>query len=87
VIQGINVRGWPIPPFIIFAGTYYLTSWYQDQDIPQDWVIAVSQNGWTTNKLGVAWLEHFHQHTEARTVGAYRLLLLDGHESYNSLAF
>jgi hypothetical protein len=50
-------------------------------------VIAVSNNGWTTNKLGVKWLKHFNAHTKTRIIGARRLLILDGHESYNSLEF
>jgi hypothetical protein len=33
------------------------------------------------------WLEHFNKHTKERTVGAYRLLILDGHESHNSIEF
>jgi hypothetical protein len=50
-------------------------------------VIAVSDNSWTTNKLGVEWLKHFNAHTKARTIGARCLLILDGHESHNSLNF
>jgi hypothetical protein len=52
VIQGINAAGWAIPPFIIFAGQHHLSAWYEE-DIPRDWAIAVSDNGWTTNKIGV----------------------------------
>ncbi|KAF2179253.1 CENP-B protein, partial [Zopfia rhizophila CBS 207.26] len=33
------------------------------------------------------WLKHFDTHTKKRTIGAYRLLILDGHESHNSLEF
>ena len=53
VIQGINATGWAIPPFVIFAGQYHLSAWYEGDDLPYDWVIAVSDNGWTTNKLGI----------------------------------
>ena len=59
VIQGINATGWAIPPFIIFQGKHHLTTWYKEENIPHDWVIAVSENGWTTNELGLAWLKHF----------------------------
>ena len=86
VIQGINAAGWAIPPFIIFAGQYHLSAWYQE-DIPRDWRITLSENGWTTNELGVAWLEHFIEHTKDRRVGAWQLLVIDGHESHNSLKF
>jgi hypothetical protein len=86
VIQGINAAGWAIPPFIIFAGQHHLSAWYEE-DIPQDWAIAVSDNGWTTNELGVEWLKHFIKHTEGKIVGARRLLILDGHKSHQSLEF
>jgi hypothetical protein len=50
-------------------------------------VIAVSDNGWTTNELGVAWLKHFNAYTKACTIGTRCLLILDGYESYYSLEF
>jgi hypothetical protein len=50
-------------------------------------VIVVSDNGWTNNELGVAWIKHFDAHTKTRVVGTRRLLILDGHESYQSLEF
>jgi hypothetical protein len=87
LIAGINAAGCSIPPFIILTGQYHLSAWYEDAAIPRDWAIAVSDNGWTTNELGVEWLEHFNAHTKARTVGARRLLILDGHESHHSLEF
>jgi hypothetical protein len=87
VIQGINAMGWPIPPFIIFQGKNHLSAWYKEEDLPHDWVIAVSENGWTTNKLGLQWLKHFDEHTKRRTLGVARLLIIDGHESHDSLHF
>ena len=33
------------------------------------------------------WIRHFEKHTRARTVGSYRLLVLDGHESHHSDEF
>jgi hypothetical protein len=85
VIQGVNAQGWPIPPFIIFAGKYHLSTWFHE--IPREWVIALSENGWTTNQLGIEWLQHFDKHTKDRTVGVHRLLVIDGHESHQSLEF
>ena len=87
VIQGVNAKGWAIPPFIIFSGKHHLSAWYKEPSIPHNWVITVSENGWTNNELGLKWLKHFNEHTKQRTVGSYRLLILDGHESHNSVAF
>jgi hypothetical protein len=34
---------------IIFAGKVHQSTWYQD--IPDDWTIYLSENGWTTDKV------------------------------------
>lgn len=87
VTQGINATGWAIPPFVIFKARHHLSNWYKDDKLPQDWVIAISENGWTTNELGFEWIKHFDKHTKTRTVGTYRLLIIDGHKSHNSAEF
>jgi hypothetical protein len=38
-IAAINAAGWSVPLFIIFAGQYHLSAWYEDAEIPRDWVI------------------------------------------------
>ncbi|KAL5371278.1 hypothetical protein PMIN06_013181 [Paraphaeosphaeria minitans] len=50
-IECICAAGWSIPPFIILAGKLHQASWYTD--LPTGWVLAVSDNGWTTNQLGL----------------------------------
>ncbi len=73
---------------VIFKGKVHLSTWYKDAAIPPDWVIAVSENGWTNNKLGLTWLRDvFDKHTSQRTVGKYRLLILDGHGSHATPEF
>lgn len=87
VIQAINGEGWAIAPFIVVAGQYHITSWYQESNLLGDWAIATTQNGWTNNEIGVEWLKHFDQHTKTGSNGRYRLLILDGHESHHSTDF
>jgi hypothetical protein len=87
IIQGINSFGWAIPPFIIFKGQNHLSAWYENSDLPSNWVITLSENGWTTNEIGYEWIQHFNQYTKERTTGKYRLLILDGHESHISVQF
>ncbi|KAJ6258128.1 hypothetical protein Dda_7043 [Drechslerella dactyloides] len=87
VIQGINAAGWAVPPFIILAGQYHLASWYTETNLPKDWVITLSDNGWTTNTIALAWVKHFNQISAPRCKSDYRLLVLDGHESHHSAAF
>src|SRR5450432_2361064 len=53
-----------------------------------DWIIAVSENRWTDDKLGLIWLQSiFEKYIAHRTNGVYRLLILDGHGSYVTLEF
>ncbi|OAQ60909.1 ankyrin repeat domain-containing protein [Pochonia chlamydosporia 170] len=84
VIQSINSRGQAIPSFIIVAGQYHLANWYEDSTLPKGWVISTTPNGWTTYEKAIEWLQHFEKHTKPRTHGAYRLLIMDGHESHHS---
>ncbi|KJZ70848.1 hypothetical protein HIM_09762 [Hirsutella minnesotensis 3608] len=82
VIEGVNATGWALPFTIIFEGKVHQSTWYQT-GIPRNWVIGVSENGWTNNDIGFKWLtEVFDKHSRGRAVGKYRLLLLDGHGSH-----
>ncbi|OAQ57671.2 DDE superfamily endonuclease [Pochonia chlamydosporia 170] len=87
VLQSINSQGEAIPPFIIAAGQFHLGNWYEDSALPKDWVISTTHNGWTTNEKAVDWIRHFEKHTKPKSRGAYRLLILDGHESHHSTEF
>jgi hypothetical protein len=72
---------------IIFDGKVHISSWYTDT-LPHDWTIAVSDNGWTNDSLGLNWLtDVFEKHTKDRTKGVYRLLILDGHGSHSTPEF
>ncbi|ESZ97150.1 hypothetical protein SBOR_2463 [Sclerotinia borealis F-4128] len=83
----INGIGESIPPFLVIKGKNHLSSWYTESDLPLDWVIKVTNNGWTNNETGLEWIKHFDKHTIARKQGGYRMLVLDGHESHESIAF
>lgn len=84
-IVGINSQGWSIPPFVIMKAVYIDESWYQDW--PRGWRFGVSDNGWTTNKIGLLWIQHYNQYTINRTRGLYRLLVLDSHGSHVNVEF
>ena len=86
VIQGINAAKQAILPFIIFTSKYYLSTQYQE-DILRDQAIIVSDNGQTTNELGVAQLEYFITYIKDYKVGVQQLLIINGYRSYSSLKF
>ena len=82
-IESISAIGRVLPPCIIFKGKNYIQGWFEDLALPGDWRIEVSPNGWTTDDIGLAWLEkHFIPLTSPYTKGKYRLLILDGHGSH-----
>ena len=87
VIEAICARGFAIPALVIFEAVMHQASWYEDGLLPPNWAIGVSENGWTTNEIGLWWLQHFNKYTKDRTVGRYRLLILDGHGSHVSPKF
>ena len=83
-IESINSTGWVLPPMIILKGVMHQKSWYES--VP--WRIGVSDNGWTTDELGLTWLKKvFNPNTQGRTVGKYRLLIMDGHGSHVTAEF
>ena len=54
IIQGIDAKGWIIPPFIFF-GKKNFSSWYKEPSIPDDWYINTLENGWSNSGLGLKW--------------------------------
>jgi hypothetical protein len=64
-----------------------MSSWYLDL-LPPKWTIAVSENSWKTDQLGLIWLaDVFEKYIKDRIKGIYRLLILDGHGSYSTPEF
>jgi DDE superfamily endonuclease/Tc5 transposase DNA-binding domain/helix-turn-helix, Psq domain len=81
-IEAINAAGEALPPIIIWKGKH-LYSGFISEDTPQDWSFAVSENGWTSNMLGLEWLiQVFERKTREKAAGARRLLIADGHGSH-----
>jgi hypothetical protein len=87
VIECINALGWALPPFVILEGKVHLEYWYQQQYGIGDWAVAISDNGWTNDALGLRFIKHFDKWTRHRTRGTYRLLILDGHGSHSTPEF
>ena len=50
-IECICAAGWSLPPLIILSGKLHQAGWYTD--LPAGWVLAVSDNGWTTDQLSL----------------------------------
>jgi hypothetical protein len=82
LIESINAAGEALAPLLIFKGQDINTRWINEQS-PQGWHYATSQNGWTSNDLGLAWLTRvFEPLTREKAAGRQRLLIADGHGSH-----
>jgi hypothetical protein len=79
--------GYTVPPFLVVQGRYHLAGWFANGQIPDGWMVKTTSNGWTTNETGLEWLQHFDEHSKSRRMGAYRMLVLDGHESHVNATF
>ena len=90
LIETISLDGLALPPWIIFKGKLYQKSWYQQLEKSESrGYIATTENGWSNNEVGLAWLsECFDKETENESTlaGEYRLLCVDGHASYITTA-
>lgn len=84
-IEAVSAKGQAVPPFIIFDGKLHQATWYQT-GIPISWKIVVSDNGWTNDRLGLEWIQHFQENTK-KCKGKWRLLIFDGHGSHQTAEF
>jgi hypothetical protein len=69
-IECMNSSGWMVPSCIIFKGKRFIEGWFEEYGIPTDLRIELSANGWTTDEIGLRWLEKvFIPATATRKVG------------------
>jgi hypothetical protein len=90
-IACICADGSSLSPSLIYqaASGRVQDSWLQDFDpAVHQCFFSSSPNGWTSNELGLQWLQQvFDRETKKKTRRAYRLLILDGHGSHVSMSF
>lgn len=88
IVETVSAIGQRLQPLVIFKGQALRTTWF-DQDSPA-YRYTISNNGWTSNEIGLAWLDLIfipQTATEDTARGAYRLLLMDGHKSHVTYEF
>lgn len=83
LIETVSGAGISIPPYIILTGKVHLAAWYET-NLPKNYVLACTDNGFSNNIIGLSWLEHFNKHT---FTNQSRLLIIDGHDSHISTEF
>ena len=78
VVETINAEGGVLPLYLIFKGKVFLERCFP---LPPNWAINLSPNGWTSDQIGLDWLQkHFIPNSTRKE--AYILLILDGHSSH-----
>ena len=86
----INALGYALPPTLIYQGDSgtLQDTWLEDWTLDQEAYFAVSSKGWTSDELGLRWLEKvFEPHTMLKAGNRRRLLLVDGHSSHINMKF
>jgi hypothetical protein len=86
-VETVNPAGKRVPPMVIFSGAYHLRRSFKNK-IAGDTLFARSATGYSNDKLGLKYLQHFNQYSELQTKeGNYRMLIFDGHGSHLSQEF
>jgi hypothetical protein len=86
IIETISATGRKLSPVIVFKGQHLQTTWFPSTEVPE-WYYTTSMNGWTSNCIGLHWLEKvFIPETDPSSM-RHRLLILDGHGSHVDLEF
>jgi 4-hydroxybenzoate polyprenyltransferase len=86
ILECISAAGQYLKPLVIFKGKALQSSWFKEGEVP-DWLYTTSENGWTSNKIGVQWLIHVFLPQTIPRNGRHRLLLMDGYCSHLSIDF
>jgi hypothetical protein len=86
IIEAISASGQAIRPVVIFKGQYCQTTWFPSSNVP-DWLYTTSENGWTSNDVGLKWLEQVYIPETNQGHSRTRMLILDGHGSHISIDF
>jgi hypothetical protein len=72
-----------MPPWFLVKGQFHMESWFIGTNLPGDYTIWPTPNGWTDEIVSFAWVQVFDEFTSFRVKkGEYRVLLMDNHSSH-----
>ena len=89
LIECVTAAGQSLPPLVIFkaeSGSVW-SQWFNSKDLPacKSWSFTSSPSGWTNNAIAVEWLTKIYIPGTITT--KKRILIVDGHKSYESDEF
>lgn len=86
----ISAKGKKIPATLLYQGASgdLQDSWVEEVKDTDEVFFGSTEKGWTSDKVGLAWLEQvFERHTQPTNPRIYRLLIVDGHSSHVNMKF
>jgi hypothetical protein len=90
LLAAVSAAGNAMPPCLIYASesSDLQDTWIEQfDDVNDEAYFASTQKGWTNDKIGLSWLERFHEYTFQYSGHHSCLLLMDGHSSHVNIAF
>jgi DDE superfamily endonuclease len=90
ILACISAIGKWIPPLLIYKGESgdLMSTWVDEVTTDSKAHFTVSHNGWSSNAIGLAWLQQvFERYTKPPRETQKRLLIVDGHSSHVNMAF
>jgi hypothetical protein len=87
IIKAIRAHGVSdIPPMIIVQGAKHMQSWYR-KGLKDRELVELSERGFTTNEIGLRYLDHLIKETGSGPDQEYKILLMDNHGSHRTDEF
>ena len=86
VMEAISAAGATIAPFIILPGKEIQMKHFKN-DLHPDTAIATSENAYINDRLALDWIRHFEQLTRPVEADAWRMLVIDQHDSHKTQEF
>jgi hypothetical protein len=82
-IECISTDGRSCKPLLIFRARHVQQQWFIPSDVP-DWIFTSSSSAFTTNEIGLKWLQEIFipEVRQNLPTEEWVLLLLDGHKSH-----
>ncbi len=76
-----------LPPTVIIPGVIQMKDWFIRTNLPDNYLVATPESGYSNDVLTMEWLRHFDRFSKQRLAGTHRLLVLDGYGSHCTLEF
>ena len=70
LLECIGKGGDALPNMLILSGKQHLEKWFEENDLDDNVTLAVSDNGYSNDKISLEWLKHFDQHTRKKRKSA-----------------